>query len=55
MLTLCSESLHRVHMASSVSLSIMENPAVLQTTPIRKHFWFTSRGTPADASKIDGA
>ena len=23
--------------------------------PIRKHFWFTSRGTPADASKIDGA
>ena len=34
MLTLCSESLHRVHMASSVSLSIMENPAVLQTTPV---------------------
>ena len=33
MLTLCSESLHRVHMASSVSLSIMENPAVLQTAP----------------------
>ena len=33
MLTLCSESLHRVHMASSVSLSIMENPAVLQSTP----------------------
>ena len=33
MLTLCSESLHRVHMASSVSLSIMEHPAVLQTAP----------------------
>jgi len=33
MLTLCSESLHRAHMASSVSLSIMENPAVLQTAP----------------------
>ena len=54
MLTLCSESLHRVHMASSVSLYYGKSGCP-SNHPIRKHFWFTSRGTPAGASKIDGA
>lgn len=56
MLTLCSESLHRVFFRLGSRAPFHHGKSGCASNhPNRKHFWFTSRLTPADASKIDGA